>query len=198
LNIGASLREGMTADEVYPDIDQFLKGMRDGIEGRQQRFSLEEAREKIEAAFNAVLEAKNAEAMRKEAEYLEVNAKKPGVVTTPSGLQYEIMYERDGPKPAESDSVLVHYHAQFTDGSTFDSSHERGQPQNLDLNNVIEGWREGLQLMSIGSKFVFTIPSAIGYGEQGMINNWTGEVIIPPFATLIFEVELLEINPVVE
>jgi FKBP-type peptidyl-prolyl cis-trans isomerase len=195
LNVGASLREGMAADEVYPDIDQFLMGMRDGIEGRQPRFDLDRARELIEEAFNALLEAKSAEAMLKENDYLAANARKAGVNITASGLQYEVVYEGGGEKPEEDDVVLVHYRANFIDGTSFDSSHDRGQPQNIELTQVISGWREGLMLMNAGSKYIFTIPSALGYGEHGMINHWTGEVIIPPYATLIFEVELLEINP---
>ena len=195
LNIGASLREGMTADQVYPNIDQFLKGMRDGIEGRQARFDLEEARIKIDEAFNALQEKMKADAIKKETEYLAQNARKSGVTVTPSGLQYEIVEESEGQKPVLTDTVLVNYHATFIDGNVFDSSFDRGEPTTLSLNQVIEGWQEGLQLMSVGSKFIFTIPSALGYGEEGQRNPWSGEYIIPQFATLIFDVELLEINP---
>ena len=169
--------------------------MRDGIEGRNPRFDLEEARNRIEAAFDALQEQKKAEAMKKETDYLAENAKKAGVVITPSGLQYEIIREGSGEKPTGTDSVLVHYHAKFTDDTPFDSSYDRGEPTIIELTQVINGWQEGIQLMSVGSKYTFTIPSALGYGEDGMRNNWTGEVIIPQFAVLIFDVELLEINP---
>ena len=195
LNIGSSLRDGMSADQVYPNVDQFLKGMRDGIEGRTPRFDLEEARNKIDAAFNALQEKIKADALKKETDYLAENAKKPGVVITPSGLQYEVVQEGSGANPDITDNVLVHYHATFTNGVVFDSSQDRGEPAIMALGNVISGWQEGLQLMSVGSNYIFTIPSALGYGEEGMRNNWTGEVIIPQYAVLIFDVELLEINP---
>jgi len=193
LNIGSSFREGMTADNIYPILDEFLEGMKDGITDSNQRFSLEEAREKIEAAFQAVSEQKKTELMNKENVFLAENAKKPGINITSSGLQYEIIIIEDGVKPTENDTVLVNYNATFTDGTPFDSTAE-GEPASIGLNQVIAGWREGLQLMSVGSKYMFYIPSSIGYGEQGM-TNWSGEEIIPPYATLIFEVELLGIEP---
>jgi len=195
LNIGASLREGMTADSVYPDIDEFLMGMRDGINDKFDRFDLETARHLIDVAFAAVTEKILAAAMQKETDYLAENARRPGVQRTQSGLQYQIITDRRGVRPTARDTVLVHYEAKLTDGTIFDSSYERGEPTVFELNNVIDGFIEGLQLMSVGSKYIFTIPSALAYGEVGQKNHWTGETIIPPFAVLIFEVELLQINP---
>ena len=193
LNIGASFREGMTADNIFPILDEFMKGMKDGITDSNQRFSLEEAREKIETAFQAASEQKKTDLMDKENAFLAENAKKPGVKITASGLQYEIIILEDGPKPGEEDTVLVNYNATFTDGTPFDSTPD-GEPASIGLNQVIAGWKEGLQLMGVGSKYMFYIPSAIGYGEQGM-TDWSGNQVIPPYAVLIFEVELLGIEP---
>ena len=194
LNIGASFRDGMTADNIYPILDEFLKGIKDGITDSNQRFSVEEARDKIDAAFTAATEQRKNDSIEKENAFLAENAKKPGINTTPSGLQYEIIILEDGPKPSEEDSVKVHYKGTLTDGTEFDSTDD-AYPAEFGLNQVIKGWTEGLQLMSVGSKYKFYIPSSIGYGESGSVNPYTGQVIIPPFATLIFELELLEINP---
>lgn len=121
--------------------------------------------------------------------FLENNAKKPGVTTLPSGLQYEVMTKGpDGPKPLATDKVKTHYHGMLINGEVFDSSVERGEPISFPLNQVIPGWTEGLQLMSVGDKFKFYIPYHLAYGERGAGN------VIPPFSALIFEVELLGIN----
>jgi FKBP-type peptidyl-prolyl cis-trans isomerase FkpA len=109
-----------------------------------------------------------------------------GVITTESGLQYEIVEEGDGPKPTVNDQVTAHYRGTLTDGTVFDSSYERGEPATFPLNRVVKGWQEGIPLMPVGSKFKFTIPPDLGYGSRAM-----GP--IPANATLIFEVELLEI-----
>jgi FKBP-type peptidyl-prolyl cis-trans isomerase len=113
---------------------------------------------------------------------------KTAMITTASGLKYEVLTEGSGPKPAATDSVTVHYKGTLTDGKVFDSSYDRGQPISFGLNQVIKGWTEGLQLMSVGSKYRLTIPSDLGYGAAGAGG------VIPPNATLIFEVELLKIN----
>ena len=109
-----------------------------------------------------------------------------GVITTESGLQYEIVDEGDGPKPTIDDRVTVHYRGTLTDGTVFDSSYERGEPTTFPLNRVVRGWQEGIPLMPVGSKFRFTIPPDLGYGSRSM-------GAIPANATLIFEVELLAI-----
>ncbi|MFN2375836.1 MAG: FKBP-type peptidyl-prolyl cis-trans isomerase [Candidatus Binatia bacterium] len=110
------------------------------------------------------------------------------VTTTASGLQYEVLTEGSGPKPSATDNVTVHYKGTLTDGTVFDSSYDRGQPATFPLNRVIKGWTEGLQLMSVGSKYRLTIPSDLGYGAAGAGGK------IPPNATLVFDVELLKIN----
>jgi FKBP-type peptidyl-prolyl cis-trans isomerase FklB len=121
-------------------------------------------------------------------EFLETNKQKPGVVALPSGLQYEVITEGSGIKPLASNKVTCHYHGTLTDGTVFDSSVKRGQPATFPLNAVIKGWTEGLQLMSVGSKWRFFIPPQLAYGERQ-----TG-AHIGPNTTLIFEVELLGVS----
>ena len=124
---------------------------------------------------------------RKVKEFLTENAKREGVKQTASGLQYEIVKLGDGEKPIASNKVKVHYEGFLLNGKKFDSSIDRGQPTEFTLNRVIKGWTEGLQLMPVGSKFTFYIPYKLGYGAQGAGGA------IPPYSTLIFEVELLDI-----
>ena len=121
-------------------------------------------------------------------EFLEVNKSREGVVALPSGLQYEIISEGDGPKPAASNKVTCHYHGTLIDGTVFDSSVQRGKPATFPLNMVIKGWTEGLQLMPQGSKWRFFIPPHLGYGDRQVSAQ------IGPNSTLIFEVELLGIE----
>jgi FKBP-type peptidyl-prolyl cis-trans isomerase len=121
-------------------------------------------------------------------EFLEKNKQREGVFTTESGLQYEPLQEGDGPMPTESSRVTVHYHGTLIDGTVFDSSVERGEPATFGLGQVIPGWTEGLQLMSVGSKYKFYIPSNLAYGER------PPSPTIPPNSVLIFEVELLSIE----
>ncbi|WP_118972519.1 FKBP-type peptidyl-prolyl cis-trans isomerase [Taibaiella koreensis] len=139
-----------------------------------------------------ILASKNkekAEANLKAGEaFLEENKNKEGVVSLPSGLQYLVLKEGEGPKPVASNRVTCHYHGTLIDGKIFDSSVQRGQPATFPLNQVIAGWTEGVQLMSLGSKYRFFIPSALGYGSRQMGSD------IGPNSTLIFDVELLGIN----
>ena len=121
-------------------------------------------------------------------EFLAENAKRDGVITLPSGLQYEILKEGSGPKPSATDKVTTHYHGTLIDGTVFDSSVERGQPATFPVNGVIAAWVEALQLMPTGSKWKLYCPSELAYGERGAGN------LIGPFATLVFEVELISIN----
>ncbi len=120
--------------------------------------------------------------------FLDENSKKSGVKTTASGLQYEILKEGKGPKPAATDTVVVHYHGTTVEGKVFDSSVNRGKPATFPVNQVIPGWTEALQLMPVGSKWKLVIPSALGYGERGAGAD------IKPNSVLVFEVELLEIK----
>jgi len=121
-------------------------------------------------------------------DFLEANKQRPGVVALPSGLQYEVLVEGSGPKPTETDSVNCHYHGTLIDGTVFDSSVQRGRPISFGLNMVIKGWAEGVQLMPVGSKWRFFIPSHLAYGERQLSKE------IGPNSTLIFEVELLGID----
>lgn len=127
-----------------------------------------------------------AENMRLGREFMEANKAKDGVSTTGSGLQYEVVTASGGPSPSASDNVEVHYSGTFIDGTEFDSSYKRGEPARFPLDRVISGWTEGLQLMSVGSKYRFCIPADLAYGENA-------PPAIGPGRTLIFEVELLGI-----
>ncbi len=134
-------------------------------------------------------QAKQYESTKAEGEnFLAANAKRPEVKTTESGLQYEVITEGKGPKPSETDVVKVHYKGTLIDGTVFDSSYDRGEPAEFPLNGVIKGWTEGLQLMSVGSKYKLYIPYQLGYGERGAGGT------IQPYSALIFDVELLEIK----
>ncbi len=135
------------------------------------------------------MKAEKAEANLKAGQtFLEENKKKEGVVELPSGLQYMVLTEGDGPKPTAFNKVTCHYHGTLIDGTVFDSSVKRGQPASFPLNMVIKGWTEGLQLMGVGSKYRFFIPPHLGYGERQVSAE------IGPNSTLIFDVELLGIN----
>ena len=120
--------------------------------------------------------------------YLKTNQGKPSVITTASGLQYEVLSEGTGPSPLRTDTVAVHYEGKLIDGTVFDSSIARGEPAVFPLDQVIPGWTEGVQLMKTGSKFRFTIPAELGYGARG------AGAVIPPNAVLIFEIELLGVK----
>lgn len=122
-------------------------------------------------------------------QYLSANKDKPGVLTTSSGLQYQVITEGTGPKPTASDVVLVHYEGKLIDGTVFDSSYQRGQPAAFPLNQVIPGWTEGVQLMPTGSKYRFVVPPELAYGARGAGG------VIPPGAVLQFDIELLAIRP---
>lgn len=127
------------------------------------------------------------ENLKKGQEYLAENAKREGVVTTKSGLQYEVLKECDGKSPSATDVVKCHYEGRLIDGTVFDSSYKRGEPSEFALNKVIKGWTEGLQLMKEGSKYRFYIPYNLAYGSQGVS-------VILPYSALIFDVELIEVK----
>ncbi len=120
--------------------------------------------------------------------YLRTNRAKPGVIVTPSGLQYQVLRSGSGPRAEKTDTVAVHYEGRLVDGTIFDSTYQRGQPAIFPVDQVIPGWTEGLQLMNAGSKYRFVIPPSLGYGTRGAAG------VIPPGATLVFDVELLAIK----
>jgi FKBP-type peptidyl-prolyl cis-trans isomerase FkpA len=169
------------------EYDALLQGLRDSMEGKETRISLEDAIPLIQAALRDGMARLAEENRRRGEEFLAENAHKPGVLTTSSGLQYEIISEGTGPKPQSTDTVSVHYEGTLLNGDVFDSSYERNEPAELALDEVIPGWTEGIQLMSVGGSYRFFIPSGLAYGEQGYGN------IIPSNSTLVFKVELLEI-----
>ena len=170
------------------DYDLLIAGLRAQKEGEQTSITIEEAQAAIMAQQEAAAEAAAAEASAASESYLEENAAKEGVTVTDSGLQYEVMTEGDGPKPTVDDTVSVHYVGTLLDGTEFDSSIARGEPAEFPLKGVIPGWTEGVQLMNVGSKYRFVIPSDLAYGDRG-----AGQAI-GPGETLVFEVELLEIK----
>ncbi|MBO5251463.1 MAG: FKBP-type peptidyl-prolyl cis-trans isomerase [Bacteroidaceae bacterium] len=169
------------------NVEDFAQAIADVLNRKETAITHTEAREIVNKYF-AELEAKmNAENIEKGKNFLAENAKKEGIITLPSGLQYEVLAEGNGKKPSATDKVKCHYEGTLIDGTLFDSSIKRGQPAVFGVNQVIKGWVEALQLMTEGSKWRLFIPSELGYGAQG-----AGEMI-PPHSTLIFEVELIEV-----
>ena len=176
------------------EFDALLQGLKDGMAGADSLMTQDECRETMQAFQQktraAAMEKQQAQskAARTEGEaFLTQNRDAEGVKVTESGLQYLVLVAGDGPKPKVTETVKVHYHGTLIDGTVFDSSVDRGQPTTFPLNRVISGWTEGLQLMPVGSKYKFFIPSQLAYGERSPSPK------IPAGSTLIFEVELLEI-----
>ncbi len=160
----------------------------DVLAGNEPKLSMEEANGFIQAYMSKKQEAQFEEAIKAGEAFLAENAKREEVTVLPSGLQYEVLAEGDGPKPTASSKVTVHYHGTLTDGTVFDSSVERGQPATFGVNQVIKGWTEALQLMPQGAKWKLFIPSDLAYGSRGAGPK------IGPYSTLVFEVELLEVK----
>ena len=169
------------------NVEDFAQAIADVLNRKETAISHNEAREIVNKYFAELEEKMNAENIEKGKAFLEENAKKEGIVTLPSGLQYEVITEGNGKKPSATDRVKCHYEGTLIDGTLFDSSVKRGQPAVFGVSQVIKGWVEALQLMSEGSKWRLFIPSELGYGAQQ-----AGEMI-PPHSTLIFEVELIEV-----
>ncbi len=192
LGIGQQLVQMGAAADM--NIDDFAQSIKDVITGSELKVSHREAQQIVQDYFakqEAKMNAERAEkgkAAREEGEkYLAENAKKGNVVTLPSGLQYQVLREGNGKKPTAKDSVKCHYEGFLIDGTVFDSSVQRGEPAVFGLQQVIAGWTEGLQLMQEGAKYRFFIPYRLAYGEGG-----AGQMI-PPYAALIFDVELIEV-----
>lgn len=169
-----------------------MKGLEAAFGGEQGKFSPEEFGPEIQRVLGGRQQAAQAKAAEKAkgeaASYFDELKKNPAVKSTDSGLHYEVIAEGSGPKPKPTDTVRVHYTGKLVDGTQFDSSVDRGEPAEFPLNGVIPGWTEGLQLVGVGGKLKLHIPSQLGYGEQGAGG------MIPPNATLVFDVELLEIK----
>ena len=169
------------------NVEDFAQAIADVLNRKETAISHNEAREIVNKYFAELEEKMNAENIEKGKAFLAENAKKEGIVTLPSGLQYEVITEGNGKKPSATDRVKCHYEGTLIDGTLFDSSIKRGQPAVFGVNQVIRGWVEALQVLSEGSKWRLFIPSELGYGAQQ-----AGEMI-PPHSTLIFEVELIEV-----
>ena len=183
--IGHQLK-GMGAVELQAG--DFAQAITDILADQKTQIGDNEAQQLVQDFFRQREEALSREAREAGEKYLAENAKKAGVTVTESGLQYEVLTEAIGQKPVATDTVTCHYEGRLTDGTVFDSSYRRGEPASFPLQGVIAGWTEGLQLMAIGSKFRFTIPYQLGYGARGAGQS------IPPYATLVFDVELLGIK----
>jgi FKBP-type peptidyl-prolyl cis-trans isomerase len=174
----------------YGEIDyQFLlHGISAQNQGEKTLLTLAEADQVLKEYQKMINDEKFAEVKARGVEFLKANALVEGVTETSSGLQYQVITAADGPKPTASDTVSVHYRGTLIDGTEFDSSYSRGEPSTFPLNQVIPGWTEGVQLMNVGSKYKFVVPYELGYGERGAGQS------IGPFETLVFEVELIEIQ----
>ncbi len=191
--LGTQIGTYSKKNEMEVDVELFTRGLNDMIKGGELALSesdiniymasqQKKKQKKAQAAMKAIgdVNAKNGQA------FLDANKEKDGVKVTDSGLQYKVITEGNGAQPVETDKVKVHYSGTLIDGKEFDSSYKRNQPAEFRLNQVIKGWTEGLQLMSIGSKYEFYIPSGLAYGPKGPAS-------IGPNQTLIFTVELLDI-----
>lgn len=174
-------------DVIHTDV--FAKALEAGLKNGEPKIDPAGANKLLQDYMMKEQGKKGEKAMAEGKLFLEGNAKRAGVTTLPSGLQYEIMKAGTGPKPTKTDKVTVHYHGTLLDGSVFDSSVTRGQPATFGVTQVIAGWTEALQLMPKGSKWKLFIPSNLAYGERGGPGGKIG-----PNTTLIFEVELLEIT----
>ena len=193
LGIGIG-RQLLQMGAVALNIDDFAQAIKDVLAGNlkmneaeaqelvQDFFAKQEAKQQAEAAEKG--KSAKAEGER----FLAENGKKAGIITTPSGLQYQVLREGNGKSPKSTDTVECHYEGTLIDGTKFDSSYDRGQTATFPLNQVIAGWTEGLQLMQEGGKYRFFIPYNLGYGERG------AGASIPPFAALVFDVELVAVK----
>lgn len=195
-SIGMNFVSRLKDEGADLDLDALIYGMRDAEAGNTPALSDEEMAQSVKdlqaqlqsdklAALKALAEA-NIEAGKA---FLEANAAKDGVITTDSGLQYKIINEGSGDSPTAEDTVVTHYEGRLIDGTVFDSSYERGQPATFPVNGVIKGWTEALQLMKVGAKWQLYVPAELAYGESQRGPH------IQPNSTLIFDIELLEINP---
>jgi len=182
MTVGGDLKEA----GLEMDYAAFTEGLKNAMEGTSL-LDEDEALEIVQTAFENAMAKQAMELRVKEEKFLAENALNEAVITNPSGLQYMVLVKGDGPNPAPDDIVRVHYEGTLIDGTVFDSSYYSETGEEIPLNMVIPGWAEGLQLMNVGSKYRIYIPSKMAYGERG-----AGQVI-PPYSTLIFTIELLEI-----
>jgi FKBP-type peptidyl-prolyl cis-trans isomerase FklB len=186
--IGVSFSSSLAAQGVTNINTEILtKTINAALKGEKTAFSGEEANTFVGSYFQNLMEEKGAVVRVEGEKFLEENKKRTGVTTTATGLQYEVIKNGEGPKPAATDKVKTHYHGTLTNGTVFDSSVDRGEPVEFPVNGVIKGWTEALQLMPVGSKWKLFIPYQLAYGERAAGPQ------IPAYSALVFEVELLEI-----
>lgn len=194
--IGMNIGEGMKHDKLDIDPAILSRALRDALAGKKLAMTDEEAKTVMTSFRNEMMKKQQADAQKlsdtnkvEGEKFLAANKSKTGVVTLPSGLQYKIIKEGTGPKPAATDTVVTNYRGTLINGTEFDSSYTRGEPAEFPVNRVIKGWTEALQLMPVGSKWELYVPSNLAYGERSP----GGE--IGPNSTLIFDVELMSIKP---
>jgi len=182
MTVGSELRQA----GVELDYEAFSEGLKAVMEGGETLLENEEAFQIVQDAFEKAMAKQAAEARIKEEAFLELNAARPEIQVTESGLQYMVLEEGEGPKPTANDTVIVHYEGALIDGTVFESSYSQEQPEEIPLYMVISGWTEGIQLMNVGSKYRIYIPSSMAYGARG-----AGQ--IPPYSTLVFTIDLIGI-----
>lgn len=193
--VGEDIGRSFVSEGYDLDLDIMLEAIRGAAQGKSENLLAEDEKNEVMMRWQKEMQAKKQaqmaelakDAKKDGAAFLAQNRNNPGVFETPSGLQYTVIKGAEGRKPKATDTVHVHYHGTLLNGTVFDSSVQRGEPISFPLNSVIAGWTEGLQLMSIGSKYKFFIPSELAYGDQAVGS-------IPPGSTLVFEVELLDIK----
>ena len=184
MGIGQNLLS-MNVSEI--SVEDFVKGMQAVLQGEKTEMTHIEAQKVVSEHFQKLAEEQYAQVKAEGEAFLAANAKKEGVVTLPSGLQYQVLAEGNGKKPKASDRVRCHYEGTLIDGTVFDSSVRRGEPAVFGVSQVIAGWVEALQLMGEGSKWRLFIPQDMAYGAHGAGEN------IPPYSALIFDVELIDV-----
>ncbi|MBK8613026.1 MAG: FKBP-type peptidyl-prolyl cis-trans isomerase [Flavobacteriales bacterium] len=187
--VGADLKDSL-------NMDILSRGIRDGLDSivpdQKVMMAMQMYQMEMQKKYLAKQQVEAEKTLRENEAWLAENGKRPGVITTASGLQYEVLQMGTGAKPGATDQVTVQYRGTLVNGQEFDSSYKKGQPATFRLNEVVAGWTEGLQLMPVGSKFKFYIPSNLGWGAQGAGDG------IPPNSTVLFDVELLDIVPAVK
>ena len=182
--IGLNIGRGFKREATSVDLENLLAGMKDGLAGTKPKYDEKTCEQAMQQLEKLQMEAH----VERNKEYLVKNREAEGVKVLPSGLQYKVLKQGNGPKPKMSDTVLAHYAGRLIDGTEFDSSYERGQPFRTRLDQVSPGWTEALQNMQVGSKWLLVVPSDLAYGANGAGG------VIPPHSTLIFEMELLSIE----
>lgn len=168
-------------------MEDFSRSIADVMNGNETAMTAREAQQLLNEYFESKAKEDAQQAIAEGAAFLKENGQREGVVTTKSGLQYEVLTEGTGKSPKATDQVRCHYEGRLINGNVFDSSYQRNEPADFGLNQVIAGWTEGVQLMKEGAKYRFFIPYVLGYGERGAGSQ------IPPYSTLVFDVELIKV-----